>query len=60
MSELENRIVEITQAEQKKKKSENSLRDIQYNIKHLNICIRGVLQEKRERKREADALFEKK
>ena len=59
MSELENRIVEITQAEQKKK-SEDGLRDIQYNIKHLNIYIRGVLQEKRERKREADALFEKK
>ena len=44
MSILENQVVEITQAEQKteKKLIQDSLQDLQDNIKHSNICIIGV------------------
>ena len=43
ISDLEDKIVEITTAEQNNKKimkrTENSLRDLWDNIKHNNICI---------------------
>ena len=44
--DLEDRIVEITAAEQsiekRMKRNEDSLRDCWDNIKHTNICIIGV------------------
>ena len=56
VSDLEDRIVEITGAEQNienrmgKKKNEDSLRDL-WDIKHTNIHIIGIPEgEKRERK----------
>ena len=47
ISELEDQVVEITAAEQKKRKkrmrrNEDSLRDFWENIKCANICIIGV------------------
>ena len=47
MSDLEDRMVEITDAEQNiqirmEKKNEDSLRDLWDNIKCINICILGV------------------
>ena len=46
ISDLEDRMVEITVAEQNTEKSmkrnEDSLRDLWDNIKHTNICIIGV------------------
>ena len=46
ISKLEDRIVEITEAEQKKeermKRNENSLRDLWDNIKHTNIHNIGI------------------
>ena len=39
ISELENRVVEIIAAEQKKKRNENRLRDLWDNIMHANIRI---------------------
>ena len=60
ISELEDRIVEITQADWKKEKrivkNEDSLGDLWDNIKHTNICITGVPGEEREK--EEDNLFE--
>ena len=54
ISDLEDKIVEITTAEQKKEKRmkriEDSLRDLWDNIKHNNIRIIGV-QEKEEKKK---------
>ena len=45
---------EFTAVEQNKEKrmkiNEDSLRDLWDNIKHDNICIKGVPEEKRERK----------
>ena len=58
ISEVEDRMVEITAKEQNKekrmKRNENSLRDLWDNIKHTNIRIIGVLEEeeKKERTRE--------
>ena len=53
ISDLEDRVVEFTAAEQTKekrmKRNEDSLRDLWDNIK-CNICIIGVPEEKRERK----------
>ena len=54
ISKLEDRVVEITEAEQKedkrKKRNEDSLRDLWDNIRHTNICIIGVLEgEEREK-----------
>ena len=50
---MKDRVVEITQAEQKKEKrileNENSLRDLWDNIRHTNIHIMGV-PEGKERK----------
>ena len=49
ISELENRMVEITASEQNIEKNEDSLRDLWDNVKHLNICIIRV-PEREERK----------
>ena len=54
ISDLEDKMVEITAVEQNKekrmKRNENSLRDLSENIKHTNIRIIGVPEgEKRER-----------
>ena len=54
ISDLEDKIVEITTAEQKKEKRmkriEDNLRDLWDNIKCNNIRIIGVLKKKRKRK----------
>ena len=54
ISELEDGLVEITTAEQKKekrmKRNVDSLRDLWDNIKHTNICIIGAQKEKREKR----------
>ena len=54
ISELENKIVEITTAEQNKEKRmkriEDSLRDLWDNIKHNNIRIIGVTEEEEKKK----------
>ena len=61
MSELEDRMVEITATEQNKenrmKRNEESLRDIWDNIKHTNICIIGV-PEGEEREKGPEKIFE--
>ena len=53
---MEDRLVEITDAEQKRqkrlKKNEESLRELWDNIKHTNIRIIGVPEEKRERRKQ--------
>ena len=54
ISEVEDRVVEITATEKNKEKrmkwNEDSLRDLWDNFKHTNICIIGVHKDKRERK----------
>ena len=54
MSELEDRMVEITAEEQNKvkrmKSAEDSLRDLWDNIKHTNIWIIGVPEEEEKKK----------
>ena len=54
ISDLEDRMVEFTSAEQNKqnriKRNEDSVRDLWDNIKHNNIHIIGVKKENRERK----------
>ena len=54
ISDLEDKIVEITTAEQNKdkrmKRIEDSLRDLWDNIKCTNIRIIGVTEKKRKRK----------
>ena len=56
ISEVEDRLVEITDAEQKREKrlktNKESLREVWDNIKHTNIHIIGVPEEKRERRRQ--------
>ena len=53
ISDLEDRVVEIIAAKQnivkriKKKKSEDSLRDLWDNSKHTIICVTGMPEEKR-------------
>ena len=56
--ELEDRAVEITDAEQKKrmKRNEGSLSDLWNNIKHTNIYIIGV-SEGEEREKGAENIF---
>ena len=46
ISDLENRMVEITASEQNIEKNEDSLRDLQDNVKHTNIRILGILKGK--------------
>lgn len=50
ISELEEREMEITEAEQKRKKERNEdrLRDLQDNIRHTNTYDVGAWKEKRE------------
>ena len=54
ISDLEDRMVDFTATEQNKekrmKRNEDSLRDLWDNIKHTNIHIIGVPEEKRDRK----------
>ena len=54
ISELEDKIVEITSEEQNKvkrmKRTEDSLRDLWDNIKHTNIQIIGVPEEEEKKK----------
>ena len=61
MSDLEDKIVEITTAEQNKEKRmkriEDSLRDLWGNIKCTNIRIIGVLEEE-EKKKGSEKIFE--
>ena len=54
LSDLEDRIMEITQSEQRtesqmKKKKESDIRDLWDNIKHANLCTTGI-QKREERK----------
>ena len=54
ISNLEDRMVEITAMEQdkekrNKKKNEEGLRDLWENIKHINIHIISILEEEREK-----------
>ena len=61
ISDLEDKIVEITTAEQNKgkrmKRIEDSLRDLWDNIKHTNIRIIGV-PEQEEKKKGTEQIFE--
>ena len=61
ISDLEDKIVEITTAEQNKekrvKRTEDSLRDLWDNIKHANIRIIGVPKEE-EKKKGTEKIFE--
>ena len=61
ISDLEDKIVEITTAEQnkekRKKRTEDSLRDLGDNIKHTNIRIIGVPEEE-EKKKGTKKIFE--
>ena len=59
ISNLEDRVVKITDAEQKKimKRNEDSLRDLWENIKHTNIHIIGV-PEGEERDKGAENILE--
>ena len=61
ISNLEDKIVEVTTAEQNKekrmKRTEDSLRDLWDNIKHTNIRIIGV-QEEEEEKKGTEKIFE--
>ena len=61
ISDLGDKIVEISTAEQKKekrmKRMEDSLRDLWDNIKHTNIQTIGVPEEE-EKKKETEKIFE--
>ena len=61
ISELENKMVEITSEEQNKvkrmKRVEDSLRDLWDHIKHINIQIIGVAEEE-EKKKGYEKIFE--
>ena len=50
ISEVENRMVEINEAEQKKELNEDNLRDLWDNVKHPNIRIIGVPEEEHKKK----------
>ena len=54
ISEVEDRMVEINESERKKekkiKRSEDNLRDLWDNVKHLNIRIIGVLEDEYKKK----------
>ena len=61
ISDLEDKIVEITTSEQNKEKRmkriEDSLRDLWDNIKHTNVWIIGVPEEE-EKKKGTEKIFE--
>ena len=46
ISDLENRVAEITASEQNIENNEDSLRDLWDNVKHTNIHILGILKGK--------------
>ena len=60
ISELEDRVVEIADSEQKKimKRNEDSLRGLWGNIKCTDICIK-VVPEEEEREKRAENIIEK-
>ena len=49
ISELENRVVDIIAAKQKKKRNENHLRDLWDNIMHANVRVIVVSEEEWEK-----------
>ena len=64
ISELEDRMVEITakkenkeKKKKKKKRNEDSLKDFWDNIKHVNVCIIGVSWGE-EREKRPEKIFE--
>ena len=63
ISEVEDRMVEINEAERKKekriKRNEDNLRDIWDNVKHPNIRIIGVLEEE-DKKKDHEKILEEK
>ena len=60
ISELEDRVVEIADSEQKKimKRNEDSLRELWGNIKCTDICVK-VVPEEEEREKRAENIIEK-
>ena len=46
ISDLENRVAEITASEQNIENNEDSLRDLWDNVKHTNIHVLGILKGK--------------
>ena len=62
ISDLEDKIVEITNAEQNKekrmKRNEDSLRDLWDNIKSNNVRIIGGPRRRREREKGPEKIFE--
>ena len=56
ISKVEDGLVEITDAEQKREKNEESLRELWDNVKHTNICIIGV-PEGEEREKGTEKIF---
>ena len=54
ISDLEGRIMEITQSGQqtknKMKKHESNIRDLWNNIKHANLCTIGIPEEEKEKR----------
>ena len=62
ISDLEDKIMEITTAKQNKEKRmkriEDSLRDLWDNIKRMNIWIIGVPEEEEEKKKGTEKIFE--
>ena len=62
MSEVEDRLMEITDVEQKREKrlkiNEDSLRELWDNVKYTNIHIMGCQKEKRKRKGQKKILKE--
>ena len=62
ISDLEDRMVEITSTEQNKEKRmkriEDHLRDVWDNSKHNNIWIIGVPEEEEEKKKGTEKIFE--
>ena len=54
INDLEERMLEITAAEQNTEKrmqrNKDRLRDLWDNIKHINICIIGLPEEKKDKK----------
>ena len=61
ISEIEDRMVEINESERKKekriKRNEDSLRDLQDNMKYSNIRITGVPEEE-DKKKDHEKIFE--
>ena len=62
ISEVEDRMVKINETERKKekwiKRNEDNLRDLQNNVKHPNIWIIGVPEEK-DKKKDYEKILEK-